>query len=122
MPVVQSGQWEPTVDNKWNLGAADRRWANLFLAGTIKGQETAPSSAVTFELNGITGNFDTTGDINALNATFQGDVNIGGDLNFVDASNNPTGSWDNDANRICLGFNCQMFYDWNGNAGIVGTR
>lgn len=49
-------------------------------------------------------------------------VTLTQDLNFVDSSGVPTGSWDNDANRICLGFNCQMFYDWNGTAGIIGTR
>lgn len=47
---------------------------------------------------------------------------IESDLNFTDSSGTPTGSWDNDANRICLGFNCQSFMDWNGDTLIFGTR
>jgi len=72
-PSIESVGWVPLDDNLYDLGTAPfigapngLRWRDLFLAGTIKGQN---GSVTTLEFNAVTGSIDTTGNLNVENIT-----------------------------------------------------
>lgn len=122
-PVFQSVQWEPIDDNTFDLGATDRRWRDLFLAGTIKGQgspcdpELGCSTNFVFDLNGASGDFDTVGDLNSFDILIRSDLNNNAsdsDANFNRAE--ADFFFGNGAGITGIGFTTDTTLDTNTNA------